>query len=475
MLKKSKKKNKKEEVKEIVKEIEVLELEEEIKEVVVEAPTDKKKSKHKKEKTPKVKKERKKKKENKETQKSNSKKNKKTFAIVMIVILLICVVSAIITAFLLTKKEIKPIVKEKLELTEKEDVIEEYSFSFIGIGDALLHTGVWQDAATGRWGSDGYQMYDFNHMLTHLADVTKGYDLKFYNQETIIGGKNLGLSSYPCFNSPDEIGLNMINIGFNLVNLATNHTMDKGIKGAIYSAYFWHAKENVLAVGSYRSLEERNNIEIREVNGISYALLSYTYGTNGIRVPAGYEYLVNVWPVDSSAKYNAYKAQVQRDVESVRDRADVVMVSMHWGTEYQLGATNAYQRDAAAFLSSLGVDVIIGTHPHVVQPIEFVNDTLVIYSLGNFVSGQTDLMKKIGGIAAFTVNKTVKGDEVDIEITDVKADLIYTYHRNFKNYSIIPFTRLNDSLLYNYRGIYEQYKRYLNPGGDPRIQVGFIN
>lgn len=475
MFKKNNKKRKKEETKEIVNEIEVLELEDEIKEVVVEAPTNsnkknkvkkEKKKKTKKEKTPRVKKEK------KERKKSNS---KKTFTIAMILILIIGIISIIPIVFLLNNEEPKPKEKEKLELTEKEEAIEEYSFSFIGIGDALLHTGVWQDAATGRWGSDGYQIYDFNHMLTHLADVTKDYDLKFYNQETIIGGKNLGLSSYPCFNSPDEIGLNMMNIGFNLVNLATNHTMDKGIKGAIYSAYFWHAKENVLAVGSYRSLEERNNIEIREVNGISYALLSYTYGTNGIAVPAGYEYLVNVWPVDSNAKYNAYKAQVQRDVESVRDKADVVMVSMHWGTEYQLGATNAYQRDAAAFLSSLGVDVIIGTHPHVVQPIEFVNDTLVIYSLGNFVSGQTDLMKKIGGIAAFTVNKTVKGDEVDIEITDVKADLIYTYHRNFKNYSIIPFTRLNDSLLYNYRGIYEQYKRYLNPSGDSRIQVGFIN
>lgn len=462
MFKKEKKKKNKE-VKEIVNEIEVLELEEEIKEVVVEAPTNtKNKKKSIKEKKRKTKKE-----------KTNSKKKNKKVKFIIIGILLVCIVSAIITAFLMLQEEPEPVAIEKTVLTEKEPAVEEYSFSFIGIGDALLHTGVWLDAATGRW-ANGYQVYDFNHMLTHLADVTKGYDLKFYNQETIIGGKNLGLSSYPCFNSPDEIGLNMINLGFNLVNLATNHTMDKGIRGASYSANFWHTKENVLAVGSYRNLEERNNIEIREINGISYALLSYTYGTNGIVVPAGYEYLVNVWPVDSYAKYNAYKTQVQKDVESVRNKADVVMVSMHWGTEYQLGATNAYQRDAATFLSSLGVDVIIGTHPHVVQPIEFVNDTLVIYSLGNFVSGQTDLMKKIGGIAAFTVNKTVRGDEVDIEITDVKADLIYTYHQNFKNYSIIPFTRLNNSLLYNYRGIYEQYKRYLNPSGDSRIQVGFI-
>lgn len=403
---------------------------------------------------------------------SNHKKiriSKKMIIISSLVLIAIAILVVLFSIFL--KKEIKEL---KLVTVEPESVVEKYSFSFIGVGDALLHPGVYLDAATNKKGSDGYTVYDFHHMFTYVKDVIKGYDLKFYNQETVIGGKDIGLSGYPNFNSPDEIGLDMMDTGFNIVNLATNHTMDKGVKAAKYSANFWHTKSNILVVGSYRSADERNNIEVKEQNGIKYAVLSYTYGTNGISVPKGYEYLVNVWPTENSNQYEAYKSQVRTDVNSVKDKVDVIMVSMHWGNEYQLGTYSSYQKDAAKFLSSLGVDVIIGTHPHVVQPVEFVNDTLVIYSLGNFVSGQGDLMKKIGGIAAFTINKTVKDDTSKIEITNVKADLLYTYHQNYKNYSVIPFTKLNDSLLYNYHSIYEKYKDYLNPKGDSRIQVGFI-
>lgn len=395
--------------------------------------------------------------------------SKKMIILSSLVLIAIVIIVVLISIFF--KKETK---ESKPVTVEPESVVEKYSFSFIGVGDALLHPGVYLDAATNKKDSNGYTAYDFHNMFTYVKDIIKDYDLKFYNQETIIGGKSIGLSGYPTFNSPDEIGLDMIDTGFNIVNLATNHTMDKGIKAAQYSANFWHTKSNILVVGSYRSADERNNIEVKEQNGIKYAVLSYTYGTNGIPVPKGYEYLVNVWPTDNSKQYESYKSQVRTDVNSVKDKADVIMVSMHWGTEYQLGTYSSYQKDSAEFLSSLGVDVIIGTHPHVVQPVEFINDTLVIYSLGNFISSQEELMKRIGGIAAFTINKTVKDGTSKIEITNIKADLLYTYYRNFKNYNVIPFTKLNDSLLYNYRSIYEKYKNYLNPKGDSRIQVGFI-
>lgn len=475
MLKKKKAK------KEQNEEIETLTLDDEIitpvEEKEVKSSEKKKKEKKQKVKKEKIKKEKKQKnkkekvKKEKKVKEPKEKKISKKTIIILIVIFMLLLIGGVVAFFLLQK----PVEQEEEIVTvDPLDVTEKYSFSFIGVGDALLHTGVWMDSVTNQRDANGYTVYNFNHMFGHVAEAIKDYDLKFYNQETIIGGKNLGLSSYPCFNSPDEIGLDLINMGFNIVNLASNHTMDKGIRGATYSANFWHTKENILAVGSYRSFEERNNIEIREMNGITYAMLSYTYGTNGIAVPRGYEYLVNVWPVENHAAYEAYKAQVKADVEQVRDKVDVLMVSMHWGTEYQVGRYNNYQLDAATYLASLGVDVIVGTHPHVVQPIEFIDDTLVIYSLGNLVSGQVGLQKLIGGIAAFTVNKTVNGDEVDIEITDVKADLLYTYYVNFRRYNIIPFPKLNDTLLYNYRSIYEQYKAYLNPKGDSRIQVGFL-
>ena len=125
----------------------------------------------------------------------------------------------------------------KVEIPEvKEPVVKESHLSFIGVGDALIHDSIYKDAATSEKGSDGYTIYDFHPMFTYVADVIKDYDLKFYNQETVIGGKDLGLSNYPRFNSPDEIGENLIDIGFNIINLATNHSYDKGTKGALYSA-----------------------------------------------------------------------------------------------------------------------------------------------------------------------------------------------------------------------------------------------
>lgn len=395
---------------------------------------------------------------------------------IRIAFIILLMVIAITATFAFFKSKTKktgsgddPVVEEK----DKEPVTT--SFSLIAMGDALIHNGVYIDANTWKSGADGYYIYDFSSMFTDVADIIKPYDLKFYNQETTIGGKSLGLSSYPNFNSPDEIGDNLTAIGFNIVNLASNHSMDVGIAGATYSANYWHSKENVLAVGSYTSKEQRDNIEIKEVNGIKYAVLSYTYGTNGTPVPSGYEYLVNVWPVENEYDYENYKQQVKKDVESVRNKVDVLMVSMHWGSEYQIGTTNSYQKDAAQYLSSLGVDVIIGTHPHVVQPIEYVGNTLVIYSLGNMISAQDGLMKRVGGVAAFKVNKTtLDGVTQNINISDVKADLIYTYYNNFQNFKVIPFYKLNDNLLYDYRNIYDQYKAYLNPNSDSRIQVGFL-
>lgn len=204
-------------------------------------------------------------------------------------------------------------------------------------------------------------------MFTYLADIAKDYDLKYYNQETIIGGKNLGLSGYPQFNFPEEIGDAMINAGFNLVSLATNHAMDKGENAIRHSNDYWKSKENVVKAGTYSSWDERNNIPTYEINGITYAFLNYTYGTNGIPLPSGKEYLVNVW-----SSFDGYKEQVKKDIDQVRDKVDVVMVAMHWGTEYQVGSYDSYQSAVANYLASIGVDVIIGTHPHVVQPMEYI-------------------------------------------------------------------------------------------------------
>ena len=367
----------------------------------------------------------------------------------------------------------KPIIKPHKPVTEK------LSFSMITAGDALIHDGVYIDARSYK---NGKLTYDFTPMFQEIKNVIEPYDLKFYNQETVIGGKDLGYSGYPNFNSPDEIGNNLIDdIGFNIVNLASNHSMDKGSVATTYSVNFWEKKENVYKVGSYSSMEKRNNIEIREVNGISYAILGYTYGTNGMPVPKGKEHLVNVWPVDLSlnnvpndADYQNYKKTVKEDIDRLRDKVDVLMVSMHWGLEYQ-HVPNAYQRDAAKFLADNDVDVVIGHHTHSIQPVEYVDDTLVIYSLGNLLSAQNTTQRRIGMMAAFTVNKeVVDGKTTKIEVVEPKADLIYTYYNGYQNFQAIPFNKLTNIKLYGYKNIYEQYIKYINPKNDDRIKVGFF-
>lgn len=365
------------------------------------------------------------------------------------------------------KKIDEPIVEEPVV----KDVIEDYHVSLFAVGDALIHDAIYNDAKTSTIGEDGYNVYDFKKMLTYIKPLASSHDLSFYNQETIIGGKNLGLSNYPMFNSPDEIGLDMLDAGFNIVNLATNHTMDKGVKGATYSANFWE-KQDAYVTGSYSSLEKRNNIEIKEKNGIKYAVLGYTYGTNGLTVPAGYEYLCNVWTVYGDNAYQEYKETVKQDIEKVRDKVDVLIVSMHWGNEYTHTPT-WYQKDAAQFLSEQGVDIIIGTHPHVIQPIEYVGNTLVIYSLGNFISSQNEENTRVGMMVSLDINKHVFNDEKTIKIENVKADLAWTYHEKYKNFKVIPFYELTENELSGYNTKYEKYKAIINPNGDERIQVGF--
>ena len=167
--------------------------------------------------------------------------------------------------------------------------IKEYKISLIMAGDALIHDRLYNDAY-----SNG--IYDFKPYLKLIKDKIQNYDLAYYNQETILGGTSIGLSSYPSFNSPQELGDAMIDAGFNLVSLATNHTLDRGEKVVLLSREYWNSKDNVYAFGSYSSYDEKQELESKvfELNNIKYGILNYTYGTNGIPVPYGKEYLVNL-------------------------------------------------------------------------------------------------------------------------------------------------------------------------------------
>lgn len=362
---------------------------------------------------------------------------KKKFVLFIILTLLI-----ILSGLYLFKKEPQSDLKQ--EKTEEVQKVKTSKLSLVMVGDALLHSSLY---------NDGYQngVYDFKKQLEYIKPIIQNYDLAFYNQESILGGTSLGLSDYPTFNSPQEFGDAMIDAGFNMVSLANNHTLDKGEKAVISSCEYWKEKD-VLTSGSYSSFEEADEIKIKEKNGIKYTLLAYTYGTNGISVPSGKEYLVNLYS-DEKAK---------EDIEKVRDKVDLLIVSMHWGTEYQTEPTEEQKREAN-YLSSLGVDIIIGTHPHVIQPITYIGDTLVIYSLGNFISAQStnnDYNTMVELMSSIDVIKEEKGGKVNIKLDNLQNELLYNYYQKgsrWTNFKVIPFSQMNTSYNSDYQRLYNKY------------------
>lgn len=345
-----------------------------------------------------------------------------------------------------------------------EETAKIYKATLITAGDNLINSSIYKDANKNA----GYNGYDFQSMYELIKPIVQKYDIAYYNQETILGGTELGLSDYPTFNSPQEVGDAMIDAGFNLVSLATNHTIDSGEKAILASREYWNNQKDVLAVGSYSSQEERDALQIREVNNISYTMLNYTYGTNGIIVPSGKEYLVNVWPTDlekndpeTDNEYQAYKETIKEDINRIRNKVDVLIIAMHWGVEYTHEPTK-YEKDMAQYLASLGVNIIIGTHPHVIQPVTWIDDTLVIYSLGNLISAQyqdENYNKMVGLMTSLEITKTPKGKKTNIKIDNINNELIYTYYKSYRNFKILPFSNSEiKNYLPNYKNVYETYK-----------------
>ncbi len=344
---------------------------------------------------------------------------------------------------------------EKYENTKENDSSKDnypknYSFSLLATGDGLIHNNVALYAQTNNG-------YDFKPFITDIKEIVKNFDIAYYNQETPFGSPG-NYTYYPTFSVPSEYGDAMLDAGFNMISLASNHSFDKGENGVLNTLNYFKNQDNIMYNGIASSYEEQNNIQIKEKNNITYALLSYTYGTNGLNVPSNKSYLVNVFD----------KEKAKNDILALRDKVDFLIVAMHWGVEYNQDIT-AEQKDQANFLADLGVDLVIGNHSHCLEPIEWIDDTLVIYSLGNFISNQIDLYSSIGykgvigALAMMDVKKTINADaSKDININNLRIELIYTYkNTQEKYYKIIPFSKLNNDYLKNYENVYEQYKNVI--------------
>lgn len=303
-----------------------------------------------------------------------------------------------------------------------EQPIEEptlYKVSFVAAGDNMIYYGNVRDAM--RNASSG-ETYDFKPSYTTIKPVIEQYDLAFINQETLMTGG--APSYYPRFNSPQEVGDAVVDAGFDIVGLANNHMLDMGEEGLLKTLEFWEGQP-VILTGSYRNQEEFENITVFEKNGISIALLSFTYGTNGLSLPRGSEVFIPY--IEDEL--------VARKVKEAEDLADVTIVSIHWGDENTFNV-NSQQKRVAKIICENGGDVIIGHHPHIIQSIEWIevgdNRTICAYSLGNFMSEMAEGYNILGGLFSFDIEKL--GEKGDAEITNVLfTPTVFDYNISFYN------------------------------------------
>lgn len=330
------------------------------------------------------------------------------------------------------------------------------------VGDSLIHNSIYREAKTGN-------TYDFTKQIKLIGKSAKPYDLRYYNQETLLGGTALGLSSYPLFNSPQEWGQNMIDQGFNLVSTATNHSLDKGEAGILAQRKFFDRHPEIIAEGTYASKEAQQAIRIHEVNGIKYAFFSWTYGMNGFKTPVGKEYLVNC--------YAGREQEMLNQVKKAKEKADVVLVAIHWGIEYQ-AQPSSEQKRLAQELADAGADIIIGNHPHTIQPIQWLNNhkSIVFYAFGNMISDQWNREQSMNGyMASIRINKTTTDGISTITLDDLKTEFIYTYSKpRNHNFKVYPYSQLSTKLYPNKETMNKTLTKILT-SLDPSIPVNNMN
>ena len=351
------------------------------------------------------------KKRKKAIQRRRRKRAKKILTIMSV--FLVIIVAALTVAGMTINKKVqetnqKKAAKELQIKREKAKV--EVSISMVG--DVLMHNPTLKSGLQ----EDG--SYNYDHLFKNVKKHMENTDISLANQEVILGGTDLGISAYPAFNAPQELGDSLVQSGFNTILHATNHTLDKGEKGVDSALTYWKEKHPETAVlGIHESQEDRDQIYIFEKKGFKIAILNYTYGVNGNRIPEDRSYIVDLMD----------KSQMEKDIQKANELADYVIVCPHWGTEYVFETTDE-QKEWTDFFLKQGVDLVIGTHPHVIEPVEWVEDgenkMLVFYSLGNFVSCQDKWYRMLGAMANVKLLKDADGN---VTVTEYGVEPLVTH------------------------------------------------
>jgi len=342
----------------------------------------------------------------------------------------------IITVLLFSCKNLKPetIPAEKEEIFTKQETSNNpavHTLTLLAAGDNLYHETILKSTVKN-------EHYDFTPIYTEVKDIIKKAGIAFINQETVMAGESFEYSGFPNFNTPQVLAQTLADTGFDILNIANNHTWDMGKAGLLATLDFLDTIEGITVIGARKT---GKNYKIITKNNITMGFLSYTFGLNGYTLPADSPNLVSL--IDRKA--------MAKDLAELRPLCDFLIVSMHWGEEYRL-SPGPDQISLAAFLAEHNVDIIIGHHPHVLQPFEIIarpdgKETFCFYSLGNFVSNQREKERVLGAFMIITLVKKEQEPSVE-DSAESSAELsisdpgllpfVCHFEQSFHNTKAIP-------------------------------------
>ena len=327
------------------------------------------------------------------------------------------------------------IIEEEPKEEQLAVVIEDIHFTMSAIGDIMCHNSQYKDAYVSSTGT-----YDFSYVFEDIKNYISESDIAVGNLETTFAGKSKGYSNYPRFNTPEQLAYNLKDFGIDVLSTANNHSMDTNFNGVV-STLNYLDDAGISHMGTNATAEAQNEILIKDVNGVKIAFLAFTYGTNGIPIPSSKPFAVNL--IDDN--FILQQISLAKELEP-----DLICVNMHWGYEYHTKQSTEQER-LANLLFKNGVDVILGSHPHVLQPMEkktitledgTTKDCFVIYSLGNFMSGQTKANTKNSIILNMSFTKS--GETGKTTIDSVSYVPIYMYKSpsgNTQKYKVLDIEK----------------------------------
>ena len=366
---------------------------------------------------------------------------------------------------------------EKQKAEEAANTPQISTASVIAVGYNLYHTSLLESGQydTGEW--------NYDHIYEHVLDEIQAADLAFIDQETVLTSDHNAISSYPSFATPTEVGDAIIKAGFDVIESATNHIDDYGYDYMAQTFEFWRTRyPDIPVLGIHETQEDADTIKVKEVNGISIAMLDYTYGTNNSGAGEGKEYMISIFD----------KEKVASDIQKAKAVSDCIIFVAHWGKEDESMPTE-YEKEWAAFLLEQGVDVVIGGHPHVLQPYgrmydDSGNEMVIFYSLGNFVSTQQQLSELLGGMADFTIQKTTLNGESSIQILSPEVKLLVMhYNHNTGDYGPYMLEDYTEELAsqhsvreligdeFTLKNLKSKYNEIMSMNVEPSTKTTFLN